>query len=262
MTEWLREGIEGRSLKATLRLYLFGLMALAPAAALLALAVGGHASFVATPVLVLILIAVELAFCYRAKLRKDAGELLSNLRRRIDYKRNRIRDYAVTIDLSHSHANNVEIQSHAHTVNRMTGRPEETVEELVHRALYDSDLFLRSLAVVVLGYTHDSRGVDLLIRALQERDPSVRDSAAGALGTIGDLRAVEPLVCALGDEDESVRSSAAQALRRISTLPTAQALEPEVIQNIRRLIGTDESDEAQSLSEAASKPIGPVRKRA
>ena len=92
MTEWLREGIEGRSLKATLRLYLIGLMVLAPASAVLTLVVGGQASFVATPLLILILVAVELAFCYRAKLRKDVGELLRKLRQRSDYKRNRIDD--------------------------------------------------------------------------------------------------------------------------------------------------------------------------
>jgi hypothetical protein len=92
MTEWLREGIEGRSVTATLRLYLLGLMALAPAAAALALIRGARTSFVVTPLLVLVLVAVELAFCYRAKLRKDLGELLRNLRQRIDYKRNRIGD--------------------------------------------------------------------------------------------------------------------------------------------------------------------------
>jgi len=34
MIEWLRDGLEGRSLKTTLRLYLFGLMVLALPAAL------------------------------------------------------------------------------------------------------------------------------------------------------------------------------------------------------------------------------------
>ncbi|HXU37284.1 MAG TPA: HEAT repeat domain-containing protein [Blastocatellia bacterium] len=273
MTEWLREGIEGRSLKATLRLYLLGLMVLAPVATALALVFGGQASFVMTPVLASILVAGELAFCYRVKLSKDVGELFRKLWQRIEYKRNAIRNSAITIDLGQmrvraSHPHNANTESHAHNIDRMTGRPEEAVEELVHRALYDSDLFLQALAAVVLEYTDDSRAVDLvivdlLIRALQERDPSVRDSAAVALGRIRDLRAVEPLVSALADEDESVRSSAAQALRRLITLPTAQtALEPEVIQNIRRLISTDRSDGALSKSKAASKPIEPVRKRA
>jgi HEAT repeat protein len=154
-------------------------------------------------------------------------------------------------------------QSHTNIVSSTIGRPKETVDDLVHKALYDSDMSIRALAVGVLGFRDDPRGVDLLISALRERDSSVRDSAAVALMRIGDLRAVEPLVTALGDEDASVRSSAAQALRRISSLPTAQAaLGPEVIQNIRRLLSTDESDEAQSKSKAASKPIEPVRKRA
>lgn len=64
MTEWLRDGIEGRSLKATLRLYLLGLMVLAPAAVVLAVAFGGQTSFVATPLLVFIVVAVEYAISY------------------------------------------------------------------------------------------------------------------------------------------------------------------------------------------------------
>jgi hypothetical protein len=251
MTEWLRDGIEGRSLKATLRLYLLGVMALAPAAAALALILGDQASFVVTPVLVLVLVAVELAFCSRAKLRKYFGELLRTLRLRIEDKRNRIGDYTVTIS------------GVAGNVMMPIGCLEETVDELVHKALYHSDMSIRASAVGVLGSIDDPRVVDLLISALQERDSPVRDSAAVALGGIGDPRAVLPLVTVLADEDESVRSSAAWALRRISTLPTAQAtLEPEVIQNIRRMISTDESDGAPSKSKVASKPIEPVRKRA
>ena len=67
MTEWLREGIEGRSLTATLRLYLIGLMVLGPVAALLALVFGGHTSIVATPLLVFILVAVEYVISYHGR---------------------------------------------------------------------------------------------------------------------------------------------------------------------------------------------------
>lgn len=273
MTEWIREGIEGRSLKATLRLYLLGLLVLAPAAAALALVFGGQASFVVTPLLVLILVAVELTFCYRAKLRKGLAELLRKLRLRTEYNENRIEDYAVTTKLSPLQAgrdvvnfNRGQCNTEIVAIGQLTisiGHSEETIDELVQKALYGRDMSIRASAVKDLGFRDDPRALDLLISALQERDSSVRDSAAVALGSIGDLRAVEPLLTALGDEDASVRSSAIKALRQLSSLSTARAaFPPEVIKDIRRVLSTSQSDEAQSKSKAASKPIKPVRKRA
>ena len=67
VSKWLRDGLEGRGLKATLRLYLVGLMALAPAAALIGHLFGAQAVFPATPLLVLILVGVEYGLCYPGK---------------------------------------------------------------------------------------------------------------------------------------------------------------------------------------------------
>jgi cell division protein FtsZ len=67
VSKWLRDGIEGRGLKATLRLYLIGLMALAPAAALIGYLFGAQAAFQATPLLVLLLVGVEYGLCYPEK---------------------------------------------------------------------------------------------------------------------------------------------------------------------------------------------------
>lgn len=67
MTEWLREGIEGRSLTATLRLYLIGLTVLAPVGAVVALVFGFQTSIVSTPLLVLILVAGEYLVSYRGR---------------------------------------------------------------------------------------------------------------------------------------------------------------------------------------------------
>lgn len=207
MTEWLREGIEGRSLKATLRLYLLGLIVLAPAAAALALVFGGQASFVATPVLVSILVAVELAVCHRAKLRKDLRELLRKLRLRIEYRRDRIENYTATIIIAPSLVRDVSL---------IIGCPLEHVDELVHRALYESDSSIRASAVEDLRFINDPRAVNLLIGALQDKDPSVRRSAVVGLMEIGDLMTLEPLNRALvEDEDESVRSAAHDAVMDI-----------------------------------------------
>ena len=67
VSKWLRDGLEGRGLKATLRLYLVGLMALAPAVALIGYLFGTQAVFQATPLLVLILVGVEYGLCYPEK---------------------------------------------------------------------------------------------------------------------------------------------------------------------------------------------------
>ncbi len=68
MFKWLRDGIEGRDLKATLRLYLGGLLVLAPAAAFIGYLFGTQAAFQATPLLVLILVGAEYGLCYPEKL--------------------------------------------------------------------------------------------------------------------------------------------------------------------------------------------------
>jgi cell division protein FtsZ len=65
---WLRDGLEGRSLKTTLRLYLFGLMVLALPAALIGYLFDARTSFQTTPLLVLILVGVEYALCYHNRI--------------------------------------------------------------------------------------------------------------------------------------------------------------------------------------------------
>jgi hypothetical protein len=57
--KWLQDGIEGRDLKATLRLYLGGLLVLAPAAAFRGYLFGTQTAFQATPLLMLILVGAE-----------------------------------------------------------------------------------------------------------------------------------------------------------------------------------------------------------
>jgi cell division protein FtsZ len=79
--KWLRDGIEGRNLKAILRLYLGGLLVLAPAAAF----IGAQATFQVTPLLVLILVGVEYGLCYPEKLsriiprRRTNSSLMPNI---------------------------------------------------------------------------------------------------------------------------------------------------------------------------------------
>lgn len=233
MTEWLRDGLEGRSLKATLRLYLLGLMLLAPAALVLALAFGGQVSLVATPLLVLILVAVEFAICYRARPRGVFGELLWMVRRRIEYRQLRRR---------------IEV-------------------------LYDWDASVRFYATLgASGESRDVdrliTGVNALRRLASscrnDEAPVLRHWAMVVLREIGDPRAIEELVSALGDEDASVRSSAAEALLRIGTVPPAEHADiaREVIEVIRRMVIIDKPEGVLLKNKRVSTPDEPVRKRA
>lgn len=59
MTEWVREGLEGRNFKSILRLYGFGVAVLAPVAAVVGLVIGSQALFQVTPFLVVTFVAIQ-----------------------------------------------------------------------------------------------------------------------------------------------------------------------------------------------------------
>ena len=61
-TGWVREGLEGRSLKATLYLYLFGLAAITPVAGTIAIYADASTTFLVTPGLVALLVGAEYLF--------------------------------------------------------------------------------------------------------------------------------------------------------------------------------------------------------
>ena len=56
--------LEGRSLKATLYFYLFGVMVLAPIAALIGFLFGADTAFKVTPLLAALLVGIEYGVCY------------------------------------------------------------------------------------------------------------------------------------------------------------------------------------------------------
>jgi hypothetical protein len=74
MTEWVREGLEGRGIRTTLRLYIFGLIAIAPFAALVWLLAGASTAFHVTPLLVGILVGLQYAVSYYTKARGATTE--------------------------------------------------------------------------------------------------------------------------------------------------------------------------------------------
>ena len=80
MTEWLRDGLEGRGLKATLHLYLFGAAVLAPIAALIGFLFTAETAFRVTPLLVLILGGIEYGVCYLSKSTQAANQVVLTFR--------------------------------------------------------------------------------------------------------------------------------------------------------------------------------------
>jgi hypothetical protein len=254
MTEWLREGIEGRNLKATLRLYLFGLMALAPAAVALALIFGAQTSVVATPLLVLLMVAVEYAICYRERLFKDLGKLHWIVGPLVEYKDLRGPSKSLRRVLSPDSAN---IGEHiaASIDDKVVESDDKIVERLGHSLLAD-EASVRAEAATALGAIGDGRAVDRLINALQDKEAKVRYRVAVALMEIGDLRAVEPLVSAMGDA--SVSWSVTEALQKKEHTVIAR----EVIEALRRMGNIDKSQEPPLTNKDVSTPTGPIRKRA
>ncbi|MBM3234935.1 hypothetical protein FJZ31_01420 [Candidatus Poribacteria bacterium] len=71
MTKWLRDGLEGRNLKAVLCLYIFGLVALTLVVVPIGLLFGAQTAFQVTPLLVVLLGGIEYSICYLYPLLRD-----------------------------------------------------------------------------------------------------------------------------------------------------------------------------------------------
>jgi hypothetical protein len=84
MRELIREGIEGRSVKATFLLYVGSLVVLSPVAALIWLLFGYDTLFRLTPFLVAGLVAITYAYCYLPRLLSSDRKYSSVLQNRLD----------------------------------------------------------------------------------------------------------------------------------------------------------------------------------
>lgn len=71
---WLCDGLKGKTLQATLRLYLFGVIMLVPFAAIVGMLFGAKTAFQATPLLVLSLVGLEYGLCSVVQKRKARQE--------------------------------------------------------------------------------------------------------------------------------------------------------------------------------------------
>src|SRR5947209_8274751 len=76
MTSWFQDGLEGRSFKGTLRLYLVGLIILAPVALVIGFVFGSQALFKITPLLIAILVTAQYGLYYLIKDSESGNALL------------------------------------------------------------------------------------------------------------------------------------------------------------------------------------------
>ncbi|QOS81123.1 virulence factor [Paenibacillus sp. JNUCC31] len=103
---------------------------------------------------------------------------------------------------------------------------EPTAERLplVARALHDSKMQIRRLAVVYLGDIRTPEAMELLYEALKDSSPAVRRTAGDTLSDIGDPKATAAMTATLTDKSKLVRWRAARFLYEVGTEEAEQAL--------------------------------------
>jgi HEAT repeat protein len=83
---------------------------------------------------------------------------------------------------------------------------------VLDKALTDSQMSVRRLAVVYLGDLRTPESMPLLFAALKDSSGSVRRTAGDTLSDIGDVAAIRPMIEALEDSNKLVRWRAARFL--------------------------------------------------
>lgn len=77
------------------------------------------------------------------------------------------------------------------------------------------DVYLRGLAIIVLGHIGDKKALPFLTEALLHGNKVLRLQAAEALGRLGDVKALPSLHKALDDPHDAVRDAARQSINKI-----------------------------------------------
>jgi len=101
-----------------------------------------------------------------------------------------------------------------------------------------------SMAIYVLGKSHDARAFTALLAVLQNpaNETNRRGAAASALGELGDLRAIDPLIAALSEDNFAITQSSVSAL---AALKDKRAIEP--LRRTRARWGSGQRQNAQSV---------------
>lgn len=85
-------------------------------------------------------------------------------------------------------------------------------DSLLHKALNDADIYVRSYATGIFGSIEDASALDRLIMMLSDAEPSVRAVAARGIGKRREPKGGEALIGLLGDPMAFVVSAACLAL--------------------------------------------------
>jgi HEAT repeat protein len=107
-------------------------------------------------------------------------------------------------------------------LERLKPTPEDL--PVVARALGDSQMSVRRLAVVYLGDLRTAEAFPLLFEALKDSSGSVRRTAGDTLSDIGDPIAIAPMIEALEDSNKLVRWRAARFLYEAGDETALEAL--------------------------------------
>lgn len=102
--------------------------------------------------------------------------------------------------------------------------PEPRHLPLLEKALQDSKLSIRRLAVAYLGMMEDERVLPLLYEALQDKSPVIRRTAGDALSDLGNPKAIPAMCQALKDKNKLVRWRAARFLYEVGDKTALPAL--------------------------------------
>ncbi|MBO9599421.1 MAG: HEAT repeat domain-containing protein, partial [Cohnella sp.] len=95
---------------------------------------------------------------------------------------------------------------------------------VIAKALRDSQMSVRRLAVVYLGDLRTPETLPYLFEALRDSSGAVRRTAGDTLSDMGDAAAIAPMIGALGDSNKLVRWRAARFLYEIGDETALEAL--------------------------------------
>ena len=126
-------------------------------------------------------------------------------------------------------------------LERLKPTPEDL--EVVAKALRDSQMSVRRLAVVYLGDLRTPESFPLLFEALKDSSGSVRRTAGDTLSDIGDPIAISPMIEALEDSNKLVRWRAARFLY--------EAGDDTALEALRRTAGSEPEFEVRLQAEMA-----------
>jgi len=122
-------------------------------------------------------------------------------------------------------------------------KPEPEDLPVVARALRDSQMSVRRLAVVYLGDLRTPESFPLLFEALKDSSGAVRRTAGDTLSDIGDPIAIAPMIESLEDSNKLVRWRAARFLY--------EAGDETALEALRRTTGSESEFEVRLQAEMA-----------